>query len=179
VCQISHYLFVDSHQVWIFLLVFQGTPFLVHATREIVLSAGAIGTPQILLLSGIGPTADLTALGISTIIDNPSVGNNLSDHALLTNNFAVSGSDTLDDIVRGTTFAAALAQWVADKTGAITNTVANHLGFLRLPSTASIFTTVPDPATGPTASHWELVVSVSTYPICMAINVFLLLSSES
>ncbi|KAF8185123.1 hypothetical protein BJ912DRAFT_489061 [Pholiota molesta] len=136
-----------------------GTPSLVHATREIVLSAGAIGTPQILLLSGIGPTADLTALGISTIIDNPSVGNNLSDHALLTNNFAVSGSDTLDDIVRGTTFDAALTQWVTDKTGAIANTVANHLGFLRLPSTDSIFTTVPDPATGPTASHWELVVS--------------------
>ncbi|KAF9475186.1 alcohol oxidase [Pholiota conissans] len=138
---------------------FNGPAFLVFATREIVLSAGSIGTPQILLLSGVGPTADLSALSIPTIINNPSVGKNLSDHLLLPNNFIVSGTDTLDDVARGTTFAAALSQWVTSKTGVIANTVANHLGFLRLPSTASIFTTVPDPSTGPTASHWELVVS--------------------
>ncbi|KAF8960242.1 hypothetical protein BDZ97DRAFT_1905968 [Flammula alnicola] len=135
------------------------TPSYVYATREIVLSAGSIGTPQILLLSGIGPKADLTALGIPTIIDNYSVGKNLSDHVLLPNIFEVNGNDSLDGIIRGDAVPAAMAQWTANKTGPLANGVTNNLGFLRLPSNSSIFSTVPDPATGPNASHWELLVS--------------------
>ncbi len=47
---------------------------------EIVLSAGAFGTPQLLMLSGIGPAAHLRALGIETVRDMPEVGSNLQDH---------------------------------------------------------------------------------------------------
>ena len=49
---------------------------------EIVLSAGAIGSPVILLRSGIGPADELTALGIPVVVDSPSVGKNLHDHLL-------------------------------------------------------------------------------------------------
>lgn len=48
--------------------------------REIVLSAGAIGSPRILLASGIGPAAELKALGIQPVHDLPGVGKNLQDH---------------------------------------------------------------------------------------------------
>ena len=49
---------------------------------EIVLSAGAIGSPVILLRSGIGPAEELAALGIPVVVDSPSVGKNLHDHLL-------------------------------------------------------------------------------------------------
>lgn len=52
----------------------------VHATREVILCAGAIGSPQILQLSGIGPAEALRAQGIEVQADLPGVGANLQDH---------------------------------------------------------------------------------------------------
>ncbi|MCS3441971.1 GMC family oxidoreductase [Microbacterium phyllosphaerae] len=49
---------------------------------EVILSAGAIGSPVILLRSGIGPADELSALGIPVVVDSPSVGKNLHDHLL-------------------------------------------------------------------------------------------------
>ena len=54
-----------------------------HAAQEIILSAGVIGSPRLLLLSGIGPEQDLQQLNIPLIIDLPGVGKNLQDHPLL------------------------------------------------------------------------------------------------
>ncbi len=51
------------------------------AAREIILSGGAINSPQLLLLSGVGPAEELRALGISLVLDLPGVGRNLHDHA--------------------------------------------------------------------------------------------------
>jgi choline dehydrogenase len=52
----------------------------VAASRDVILCAGAIHTPRLLLLSGVGPSADLQQLGIETVIDLPGVGRNLQDH---------------------------------------------------------------------------------------------------
>ena len=52
-----------------------------HAA-EVVVCGGAIGSPQLLLLSGVGPAADLRALGIDVVVDLPGVGENLHDHLL-------------------------------------------------------------------------------------------------
>jgi choline dehydrogenase len=53
-----------------------------HAGAEVVLSAGTIASPRLLLLSGIGPAADLRGLGIDVVTDLPGVGRNLHDHLL-------------------------------------------------------------------------------------------------
>src|SRR5690606_31588843 len=50
------------------------------ATREIILAGGAINSPQLLMLSGIGPAAHLRAHGITPLADSPDVGRNLMDH---------------------------------------------------------------------------------------------------
>src|SRR5690606_21752972 len=53
---------------------------IIRARREVILSAGAVQSPQILLLSGIGPGAHLQAMGIEVIRDVPGVGANYHDH---------------------------------------------------------------------------------------------------
>lgn len=52
----------------------------VYAKREVILSAGSIGSPQLLMLSGVGPDKHLQEIGIETIHDSPGVGKNLQDH---------------------------------------------------------------------------------------------------
>ena len=51
-----------------------------HADREVVVSAGSIGSPQLLLLSGIGPSDELGTVGVDCLLDNPHVGKHLKDH---------------------------------------------------------------------------------------------------
>jgi choline dehydrogenase len=55
---------------------------LAEAATEVVLTAGAIGTAQLLMVSGIGPAWQLRALGIDVVLDRPGVGANLQDHPL-------------------------------------------------------------------------------------------------
>jgi choline dehydrogenase len=55
----------------------------IHAGREVVLCAGAIDSPRLLLQSGVGPADELRALGIDVVADLPGVGRNLHDHVLL------------------------------------------------------------------------------------------------
>ena len=71
-----------------------------RAARAVVLAAGAIGTPQLLQLSGIGPGALLHAQGIEVLRDAPGVGANLQDHLQIRAVFGVSGVPTLNAIAR-------------------------------------------------------------------------------
>ena len=52
----------------------------VRARREVILSAGAVGTPQLLMLSGVGPAQHLREVGVEVLVDSPAVGSNLDDH---------------------------------------------------------------------------------------------------
>jgi choline dehydrogenase len=75
-----------------------GRQVTVHANREVVLSAGAIGSPQILQLSGIGPAALLHAHSIEVKQDLPGVGENLQDHLQIRAVFKISGAKTLNTL---------------------------------------------------------------------------------
>ncbi|MDW8337275.1 MAG: GMC family oxidoreductase N-terminal domain-containing protein, partial [Tepidimonas sp.] len=70
----------------------------VHAAREVTLAAGAIGSPQILQLSGIGPAAWLQPLGIAVRADLPGVGANLQDHLQIRAVYRVHGTVTLNTL---------------------------------------------------------------------------------
>src|SRR3954452_22137040 len=60
--------------------IVDGAPTRLDAAREVILCAGAYQSPQLLMLSGIGPADDLRALGIEVHLDQPAVGENLQDH---------------------------------------------------------------------------------------------------
>jgi choline dehydrogenase-like flavoprotein len=65
---------------------------------EVILAAGSIGSTQIMLLSGVGPAAQLQALGIPVVLDKPGVGENLQDHLQLRLIYRVSGVKTLNEM---------------------------------------------------------------------------------
>ena len=67
---------------------------------EVMLSAGAIGSPHLLMLSGVGPAAHLSQLGIPVVLDRPGVGGNLQDHLQLRMIYKVSGVKTLNEMYR-------------------------------------------------------------------------------
>ena len=62
-----------------------------------ILAAGSIGSPQLLLLSGVGPGRDLLELGIPVVLDRPGVGQNLQDHLQLRMIYKVTGVKTLNE----------------------------------------------------------------------------------
>lgn len=76
---------VDGGRVTGVAYTLKGEQFQATASAEVILAAGAIGSPKLLLLSGIGPAAHLRDVGIDTVVDLPGVGENLHDHLLAGN----------------------------------------------------------------------------------------------
>ena len=70
----------DGHRASGIEAIVEGAPTELPAAREVILCAGAYQSPQLLMLSGIGPADDLTGLGIDVRLDQPAVGGNLQDH---------------------------------------------------------------------------------------------------
>jgi choline dehydrogenase-like flavoprotein len=99
----------------------------VRAEREVLLSAGAIGSPQLLLLSGIGPAQELRAAGVKARHDLPGVGRNLQDHPFVTILWEVSDHNTL----YGADKPKPLAEWLLRRSGPLTSTVAEVVAFTR------------------------------------------------
>lgn len=72
----------------------------VRCRREVVVSGGAFGSPQLLQLSGLGPAEHLREMGITVVRDMPAVGSNLHDHFNTNLNWRVSKAITLNDLER-------------------------------------------------------------------------------
>nr|ALJ82901.1 choline dehydrogenase [Irpex lacteus] len=82
-----------------------GTSFTSHASKEVILSAGAIQSPQLLELSGIGNSTLLRSLNITPLVDLPGVGENLQDHLFAGVEYQVKpGVITLDSLHNNDTF---------------------------------------------------------------------------
>lgn len=101
----------------------------IRAAREVLLTAGAIGSPRLLMLSGIGPAAQLSAHGIDVIHDLPGVGENLRDHIDLCTISECTGRHTYDGTERLDRSLLAGLQYLLTKTGPVTASLFETGGF--------------------------------------------------
>lgn len=95
-----------------------GTAYTANARKEVILSGGTVGTPQILQLSGIGPAAQLASAGVESRLDLP-VGYNLQDHITATMYFSTpAGTLTWNNLSNDAALQASeMAKYEADQTG--------------------------------------------------------------
>ncbi|KAL0575086.1 hypothetical protein V5O48_006889 [Marasmius crinis-equi] len=133
----------------------------VTGTKEVILSAGVFGTPQILLLSGIGPKEELTKLNIPVLLESPDVGKHLTDHPLLPGYFVVDSHNGTDPIQRNSTLLAELLQeWETSRTGIMVNPAGGGMvAFLKNPPD---FFGGFDPSSGPRSGNTEMIFGLYT-----------------
>ncbi|GAA1468776.1 GMC family oxidoreductase [Microbacterium thalassium] len=103
-----------------------GIPRHALARREVVLCGGAVNTPQLLMLSGIGPEDDLAEHGIDVVADSAEVGANLQDHLV-----AGLAPEATGGTLYGAERLPELARYLARRTGMLTSNVAEAYGFVR------------------------------------------------
>ena len=108
----------------------EGQTHSVQATREVILCAGSIQTPQILELSGIGDPSVLSKAGIETLVQNVDVGANLQDHILSGMDYTVAPNVTsLDSLHDPILQAEAIAEYTKTQTGPLGN-APSSMGFV-------------------------------------------------
>lgn len=110
------------------------TEISVFATREVILSQGVFETPKLLLLSGVGPAAELNKHGINTVVESPHVGQNLLDHPIVPFVLRLKDGYGLDDhLLRSGPFNdAAVAAYRRNKTGPVSSGLLELVGFPRI-----------------------------------------------
>jgi choline dehydrogenase len=105
-----------------------------RAEREVILCGGAIGSPQLLMLSGIGPGDHLRKFNIPVVCDLPGVGENLQDHTALpvaydcTQPITLASAESIGNVLR----------YLCFKNGPLTSNVAEAGGFVKISSRAAI-----------------------------------------
>ena len=109
----------------------QGQELAAHADREVILCGGAFNSPQLLLLSGIGPADELHALGIKSVVDLPGVGRNLQDHASIAMVYDASGPFTFDNELRLDRMMWSVMRWHLNGSGAVGALPVGAQGFIR------------------------------------------------
>jgi len=87
----------------------------VFARNEVIVCAGALNTPRLLQLSGIGPAAWLKAAGVSVLKDMPGVGNHLKDHFSIRAVAKVKGIATINELARAPRLIGQIARWMLKK----------------------------------------------------------------
>lgn len=137
----------------------------VTATKEVIISAGALETPKLLMNSGIGDAEYLSSMGIVPLVPLSDVGKNLSAHVavnLIYNVNSTNVNSTFDEIVRNATLRdELLSEWIqTGGAGPLGISYTSHNIFLRLPDNATIFENNTDPAAGPTSTHLQGTVQV-------------------
>ena len=105
----------------------RGVEDLARAEAEIILSAGAVGSPQLLMLSGVGPADHLHEHNIAVMAENPGVGSNLSDHPMVTTMWSAPKARSLWEKAGPRN----LARWQMMHSGPMTTNIAEAGGFSR------------------------------------------------
>ena len=99
----------------------------VRAAREVLVCGGAVNSPQLLMLSGIGPAEHLTGVGIDVAVDAPNVGRRLQDHPFVPAQFLTRG---LRDLFASENLLQ-MGRWLVRQTGPLTSPVAEVCAFVR------------------------------------------------
>lgn len=144
-----------------------GQTSVVHARREVVLCGGAINSPQLLMLSGIGNRDHLAEHGIETVHHAPEVGQNLLDHLV-----TPMGFDVDDDSLFSAEKPKQLINYLLRRRGMLTSNVGEAYGFVRsrpdleLPDLELIFAPAPfyDEALQPAAGHGVVLGPILVAP---------------
>ena len=103
----------------------------VKARREVILCGGSYNSPQLLLLSGIGPAAELAQRGIAPVIDLPGVGQNLSEHVVFHVQYLMREPITFLNRLRADRVALSVLQWALFGTGDFATQALTALAFVR------------------------------------------------
>ncbi|KAJ3783856.1 aryl-alcohol oxidase-like protein [Lentinula aff. detonsa] len=128
----------------------------ITAVNEVILSAGVIGSPQILLNSGIGNATTLSQLGIKTLVNLPSVGRNLTDQPSISNEFLVNSDQTFDNLARNATLLNEVyEEFNKSGMGPLVDTTGNQISFFRV--SENLTDIYGDPSSGRSSPHLEMV----------------------
>ena len=124
---LTHRVVVESGRATGVVYAHRGAVETVHAAREVLLCGGAVASPQLLQLSGVGPADHLRELGITVAADLPGVGENLQDHLVADWSHRCGGGSLFEaDRSRGN-----LVAYLARRRGPLTSVVAEVGGFVR------------------------------------------------
>ncbi len=107
----------------------QSAPEIVRCEREVLLTAGGIGSPRMLMLSGVGPADHLRSVGVPPLHDLPGVGGNLQDHLDCYVIAECTGEHTYDAMLKPHRAAMAGLRYLTTKTGPVASTLFETGGF--------------------------------------------------
>ncbi len=111
-----------------------GQKHVVRAEREVIVCGGAYNSPQLLLLSGIGPADELASLGIESAVDLPGVGGNLADHPAVMLEFAATRPVTFLNELRIDRALVSTARWAMFGSGPFATQINSANGIVRTDS---------------------------------------------
>ncbi len=109
----------------------RGERFTVRAEKEVILSGGSINSPQLMMLSGIGPADHLRSVGIEPVLDLPGVGQNLQDHPTIIVKYACTKPVTIHKVASPVQKALAGARWMFDRKGVASSNIWEAGGLVR------------------------------------------------
>ncbi|KWR91292.1 GMC family oxidoreductase [Cupriavidus sp. IDO] len=129
--QVLRVVFEGRHAVGV-LVMRDGRQHLLRARRDVILSAGAFGSPQLLMASGVGPPAHLRELGIAVVHDLPGVGSNLQDHLDVILHKRVAAPELFGLSLSGAThLLSEILRYRRERAGMLTSNFAEAGGFVR------------------------------------------------
>lgn len=138
--------------------------YLAAASKEVIICAGAVHTPQVLSLSGIGNANDLTALDIPVIKDLPAVGQNLVDHIYVNVVANVKPTSSMQWLGTDVKALPSFIRWLINGTGPMCANFAEAAGFFRFADRrdAPALLKERDLSSGPTSSDVEILHTTAT-----------------